>query len=617
MKKFSLPILLVLALSGVMGIQHPNQGGCYIKKEGESSPFTWKPNEINEHLPKNFNWGDVNGTNYLSAILNQHIPQYCGGCWAHGTTSAISDRIAIMRGGKFPEINISPQVLLTCNQQNNGCHGGSQLTAYQWIYNNSITDATCAPYQALSWREGLICNATAICKECSPNGNCYVPQTYNTYKISEYGSIPKGEKHIMNEIYARGSVSCGIYCDPIVDATGSGVFATNEKGSINHIISLVGWGEESDGTPYWILRNSWGEYWGDKGFLKVYRGNNTIRIEEDCAYAVPINTWSNQTYPKSFIPEEASAELEEEKTVKLQNSLNDLREPKFGGCLHPNDPNIKPVIKTAQPSELLDLKALPTNFWYGDIEGTNYLSWTVNQHLPQYCGSCWAQSSVSTIADRINIMNNNGFPRTVLSVQAVINCHGGGTCNGGNINGVFEFAYKHGIPEYGCQVYEAANPSNYSCSPIQVCKNCQRGSDPDSSECWAVQNYTTWHVSEFGMVLGPEAMKKEIFARGPIACSMDVTSRFEKYTGGIYSEKVAVPVMNHAVAVVGWGKDAASGVEYWIVRNSWGSHFGLNGYFQIQMYKDNLGIDSHECWWGVPSQKKVSDDLETVTIATE
>ena len=52
-------------------------------------PFTYiDPKD----LPENFNWGDVDGKSYLTRILNQHIPQYCGSCWAHATMSSLADR---------------------------------------------------------------------------------------------------------------------------------------------------------------------------------------------------------------------------------------------------------------------------------------------------------------------------------------------------------------------------------------------------------------------------------------------------------------------------------------------------------------------------------------------
>jgi len=76
-------------------------------------------------------------------------------------------------------------------------------------------------------------------------------------------------------------------------------------------------------------------------------------------------------------------------------------------------------------------------------------------------------------------------------------------------------------------------------------------------------------------------MQAEILARGPIACGIDGTSGFIAYTGGIYSETVTNPVLNHEISVVGWGNE--NGVNYWIGRNSWGSWWGEWGYFRIVM----------------------------------
>ena len=65
-------------------------------------------------IPTNYFWGDVNGKNLLTYQRNQHIPVYCGSCWAFSATSALSDRIKIKRNAKWPDVNLSPQVLISC-----------------------------------------------------------------------------------------------------------------------------------------------------------------------------------------------------------------------------------------------------------------------------------------------------------------------------------------------------------------------------------------------------------------------------------------------------------------------------------------------------------------------
>lgn len=76
-------------------------------------------------LPDEFTWADVNGVSYLTHSLNQHIPQYCGSCWAHGSLSSLADRIKIARDGKGDDINLSIQFILNCGGDMAGsCHGG-------------------------------------------------------------------------------------------------------------------------------------------------------------------------------------------------------------------------------------------------------------------------------------------------------------------------------------------------------------------------------------------------------------------------------------------------------------------------------------------------------------
>eukprot|EP00521_Asterionellopsis_glacialis_P002771 CAMPEP_0195247710 /NCGR_PEP_ID=MMETSP0706-20130129/1132_1 /TAXON_ID=33640 /ORGANISM="Asterionellopsis glacialis, Strain CCMP134" /LENGTH=124 /DNA_ID=CAMNT_0040299273 /DNA_START=431 /DNA_END=805 /DNA_ORIENTATION=+ len=94
----------------------------------------------------------------------------------------------------------------------------------------------------------------------------------------------------MAEIYGRGPVAATIAGGPIHRYTG-GIF-TNETASkkTTHIVSIVGWGiDDMSGKQYWIIRNSWGEYWGEMGFVRVEIGKNLLGIESNIAWATPGN----------------------------------------------------------------------------------------------------------------------------------------------------------------------------------------------------------------------------------------------------------------------------------------------------------------------------------------
>lgn len=185
--------------------------------------------------------------------------------------------------------------------------------------------------------------------------------------------------------------------------------------------------------------------------------------------------------------------------------------------------------------------------------------------------SCWAHGSASAISDRANILNNNAFPRTFLSFQAVVDCSGAGSCaHGGEPDGVYEYARKFGIPHASCNNYQAKDEK---CTLQKAtCQQCW----PDERGCVAIPKYKRMVVGEWGDCSGYEAMKAEIFLRGPITCGIAATRGLDDYDSGIFEEEHEPDEVeiNHIVSVVGWGLDAYSGTEYWIVRNSWGAAWG-------------------------------------------
>jgi len=259
--------------------------------------------------------------------------------------------------------------------------------------------------------------------------------------------------------------------------------------------------------------------------------------------------------------------------------------------------------------ELESEETIPASFDWRDVNGTNYVSISKNQHIPTYCGSCWAHGTTSALTDRFQILNGPKANPISLSPQVVVNCQpGGGSCFGGNPLDVYEFAYRQGIPDDSCQQYTAHNSQKPLCSPMQICQDCSSPAPKEGEDgkirCHPVTKYKSYFVKEYGRVAGAPRMKAEISKRGPIDCGIEVTEKFHSYKGGIYEEHKGYWNINHAIAVVGWGIE--NGIEYWIGRNSWGSYWGEAGYFRIRMHKWNNAIEE-DCNWAVPSHTKVSE----------
>jgi C1A family cysteine protease len=86
-------------------------------------------------------------------------------------------------------------------------------------------------------------------------------------------------------------------------------------------------------------------------------------------------------------------------------------------------------------------------------------------------------------------------------------------------------------------------------------------------------------------------MYDELENNGPFEVAFEVYSDFANYGGGVYQHKSGKLEGGHAVIVIGWG--VLDGTPYWLIQNSWGTSWGLDGYFMIIRGSDECGIESN------------------------
>jgi cathepsin X len=279
------------------------------------------------------------------------------------------------------------------------------------MHSNEVTDETCSIYRARGHDNGEQCSSMIKCENCEPGKPCYVPDEYYIYGVDEYNTV-SGEEAMMQEIYQRGPIACGIAVpDALEDYTG-GIFEdTTGDMEIVHDVSVVGFGEEN-GVKYWTVRNSWGTHFGESGFFRVVRGKNNIAIESDCAWATPKDTWTNGT--KHITTDE------EKNDPRNKPSVSDVQLKDYGVFMGKAGGRVQKVTFEEGEKPLpvhsweeLEASSIPANWDWRDVNGTNYVSWTKNQHIPVYCGSCWAQGSTSSLADRFNILLGNKNPTPI------------------------------------------------------------------------------------------------------------------------------------------------------------------------------------------------------------
>ena len=219
--------------------------------------------DIKYGAPSSYDWRT---RNIVTPVEDQGL---CGSFWAFATLGNLESIYALRKGVLKV---FSKQMLIDCDTSDSGCNGGLMEYAYTWIKKNGIMLDEDYPYIGKK-------------STCKSDKSKYVDMVVTGYfKLGGSSSIFScaDEYEIKEFLYEMGPLAAALNANPLQTYT-SGVLVANStdcpSSGINHAVLIVGYGTDpSVGLDYWIVKNSWGESWGENGYFRIKRGSGTCGI---------------------------------------------------------------------------------------------------------------------------------------------------------------------------------------------------------------------------------------------------------------------------------------------------------------------------------------------------
>ncbi|KAK1139395.1 cathepsin L1-like [Acipenser oxyrinchus oxyrinchus] len=229
---------------------------------------------ISSQPPREMDWRNKG---YVTPVKNQGR---CGSCWAFSATGAVEGQ-HFKKTGRL--VSLSEQNLVECTKNkkymNYGCNGGLMGRAFQYIIDNrGIASERRYPYTA---KDNKPCRYSASMKAARVSSYCRVPN--------------RNEKALRDAVVAIGPISTCLNAGRrTFQFYRSGIYYDPKCGqSINHAVLAVGYGVSWFGsgssrpTKFWLLKNSWGRRWGNRGYFRLARDkNNHCGIANQAVYPV-------------------------------------------------------------------------------------------------------------------------------------------------------------------------------------------------------------------------------------------------------------------------------------------------------------------------------------------
>lgn len=200
----------------------------------------------------------------------------CGSCWAFSTTGAIEGAVQIATGVLD---SLSEQELVDCGSEtgDDGCNGGLMDYGFEYVMDHhGLCSEDDYPYTAT---QSTFCEAR--------RSNC----TGESGTISSFQDVTPDSEAQLRAAVCQGPVAIAIEADQSTfQLYSGGVLSTACGSSLDHGVLVVGFGSE-DGQDYWKVKNSWGESWGEEGYIRLCRNCDKNSGAGQCGIL------SNPSYP--------------------------------------------------------------------------------------------------------------------------------------------------------------------------------------------------------------------------------------------------------------------------------------------------------------------------------
>lgn len=220
----------------------------------------------NTDVPNSIDWVSKGA---VTPVKNQ---QQCGSCWAFSTTGSLEGAY-FLATSKL--VSFSEEELVQCDETDTGCHGGLMDTAFEWVKSNALCTEEAYPYMSGGGTTGT-CKKSSCTAAATLAGYVDVPSQDEPALMKAVATTPVSVVIMAVRRRRVGQSDLHLYSGGVLDDRSCGT-------ELDHAVLAVGYGTD-DGKDYWKVKNSWGESWGESGYIRMARNKNMCGIAEKASY---------------------------------------------------------------------------------------------------------------------------------------------------------------------------------------------------------------------------------------------------------------------------------------------------------------------------------------------